>query len=134
MEPVLLPAKIPKQEPVQVPDRLSSSYDDDVDEGDTADNGSDDDEAEGEGDAEQFGLGAFLSMGKEAAMEEELKAYMNPDPDDKSIADMSLISASIPPDQQKRLLMQRMDMSLGKSVGTMLNPEEVATKELRPWR
>lgn len=134
MEPDLLPNKIPKPEPVQVPPYKDSTFDDDIDE---ADNGSDADselDHEIDEESEKFGLGAFLSMGKEAALEEELKAYMNPDPDDKSMADMSLISASIPPAEQKRLLMQRMDMSLGKSINTMLNPEEVATKELRPWR
>jgi hypothetical protein len=86
-------------------------------------------------DSGKFGLGAFLDMGKEAALEEELKLYMNPNPDDKSIADMSLISASITPAEQQRLLLQRMDMSFGKSVTTMaLDPKEAATKELRPWR
>jgi hypothetical protein len=87
-----------------------------------------------ESDRSQGGLGAFLNMKKEAALEENLKAFMNPDPDDKSIADMSLISASITPAEQRRLLLKRMDMSLDKSVSTALNPDEAATKELRPWR
>jgi hypothetical protein len=137
IEPQFLRAEIPKPEPVQVPQYKDSTFVDDIDE---ADNGSDADSEINHRDTEideesvKLGLGAFLSMGNEAALEEELKAYMNPDPENNSIADMSLVSASIPPAEQIRLLMQRMDMSLGKSISTMLNPEEVATKELRPWR
>ena len=136
-EPDLLPAMPPKPDPVQVPEQ--NQDDDDDDDGSDAVSlfaGSDGEPHSGDEDDDdtKFGLGAFLDHGAKTAMEEDIAKFRNPDPEDKSMAGMSIISASMTPAEQQRLLQKRMDRTFGQSVAGSLNPEEAITQELRPWR
>jgi hypothetical protein len=132
--------------PASLPIARSQEETDDEDDDEMIDDSVDDGDSvapAGGGNADPLGdlggLGAFLDKGNEQAFEAEMVNMMQTNKDDTSMADLSAIEGSVAPGEAKRLIeqrmQQRMDMSFGKSVCNMsLNPQEVETKERRPWR